>query len=110
VEPTFVSLRRAGISDPKLVIGNQSHPSVSAPGVALSDAEVKVLHQRRIRDEYGSPVAIIDDRVANRAAIMKLIGPAMLGVAICIPGFTYDPASENDPLRLSTFQVFDHIV
>ncbi len=75
VEPSLVSLRNAGISDPKLVIGNDRHPSLFPPAAALSDAKVKVQHQLKIEELYGLPVAIIDDRAANRAAIIDAVNP-----------------------------------
>lgn len=110
VEPSLTVLQRAGISNPNLVIGNCRHPSLVAPEFSLSDAEVKVIHQQTITRTYGTPVAIIDDRVANRSAIMNAVGPGVLGLAICVPGFSYDPASARQPLRLSTFETFDQVV
>ncbi len=110
VEPTLTTLRRAGVQDPKLVIGNDRHSTLVLPDRALSDAQAKVHHQDTIRNLYGPPVAIIDDRVTNRTAIIEAIGPTILGVAACIPRFTYDIASAKEPFRLSTFEMFDHVL
>jgi hypothetical protein len=107
VQPSITSLRRAGISEPKLVIGNDRHPTLVPPDRALSDSQIKVLHQEAIRKGYGCPLAILDDRVANRAAVIGSIGPTMLGIAVCIPGFTFDPVADTEPLRISTFEMFD---
>ena len=109
VAPTLVCLRRAGIPEPKLVIGNDRHETLVPPERALSDAQAKVLHQQRIRN-FGTPVAIVDDRASNRAAIIEHVGVGVLGVAISIPGFTHDPATDNEALRISTFETFDTVL
>jgi hypothetical protein len=77
--------------------------------IALSDAAVKVLHQDKVA-KYGTPVAIIDDRLTNRTAVIGRVGAGVLGIAICIPGFTHDPASDREELRLSTFETFDCVL
>jgi hypothetical protein len=109
IEPTLVSLRRAGIAEPKLAIGNPRHASLVPAPMALSDAAVKALHQDKVA-EYGIPVAIVDDRVTNRTAVIGRSGAAVLGVATCIPGFTHDPASDREDLRISTFETFDCVL
>ena len=111
VEPSLKTLRRAGIPAPNLVIGNDRHPTlVERPELALSDAEMKVQHCRAIATQYGLPVAIIDDRPVNRAAVANSAGGELLEIAICIPGFTNDPINEETALRISTFELFDHVL
>ncbi len=111
IKPTVVSLRRAGIAAPNLVIGNPWHETLSsASGKVLSDAEIKAYHQQEIRKKYGIPVAIIDDRVKNREAVLAANRGSMLSIAIAIPDFTCDPVSANYPVRLSTFETFDTTV
>jgi hypothetical protein len=110
VQATLASLRRAGISKPNLVIGNDRHPTLVPSESALSDVQVKVLHQDAIRTTYGLPVAIIDDRMANRDAVIAANDPTMLGIGVCIPGFTYDPVSDSERHRISTFEMFDHVL
>lgn len=109
VDLTCQCLRRAGIDKPNVVIGNPHHEAlVSDPLNAISDAAAKVIHQDEIRRLHGRPVAVVDDRVGNRTAIIKALGdPLVLSVAICVPGFTCDAAAATVPLRLSTFETFD---
>jgi hypothetical protein len=109
IPATLATLRRAGIVEPKLVIGNDRHPSRVAADQALSDAQVKALHQDEVL-KFGAPVAIIDDRVTNRTAVINRAGTGVLGIAACIPGFTHDPASNGEVLRISTFETFDCVV
>jgi hypothetical protein len=109
IVPTIRSLKRAGIADPKLVIGNPRHPTLVAPEHALSDAAIKVIHQAEV-SKYGQPVAIVDDRISNREAVANHFGGHILKVAVCIPGFTHDPVNASDELRISTFETFDTVV
>jgi hypothetical protein len=106
-EPSIKALRRAGIKEPDLIIGNPWHETlVSEPTTAVSDARIKAWRQALIRKSYGEPVALIDDRHANRKSVAVAIGPGLLQVAAIIPGFTYDPVNAKEPLRLSTFDGF----
>jgi hypothetical protein len=110
VQPSLAVLQRAGIRDPKLVIGNERHPSRVPPELALSDAAIKAAHQVTVAKLYGTPVAIIDDRDSNRDAVISAVGPDVMGIAACIPGFTCDPVNAKTPLRLSTFESFDRVM
>jgi hypothetical protein len=111
VAPSLQTLRRAGIPAPNLLIGNDWHPTlVHPPERALSDAEIKVRHCHEITRQYGLPIAIIDDRPVNRAAVANSTDGELLEIAICIPGFTNDPVNEETALRISTFELFDHVL
>lgn len=110
--PSLVALKRAGISNPLLVIGNPWHETlVSDPLLAVSDSRIKAWHQQQVLRDFGQPIAIIDDRASNRAAVQNAVATAQgieaLGVAIAIPGFTGDPVTANESLRVSTFEHFD---
>lgn len=87
------ALEFGGVADPQLVIGQQGG----------SDQATKRLAQRRIRQRWGEPAVIIDDRVANRLAVQEVV-PDILMVPIRVPGFS----SEN-PQRggtgISTFEI-----
>lgn len=109
IPPTYKVLERAGVSDPQLVSGNPRHPTLVPAAEALSDAEIKAQHQRKVR-ALGNPVAILDDRIANRDAVMRENTAHMLSVAVAIPGFTHDPATDREPFRLSTFEGFDLVL
>jgi hypothetical protein len=109
------ALQRAGIANPTLLIGNPRHEENLCPGEkAWSDAEVKALCQGDIVRRYGIPVAVFDDRRANRDAviaanadILTVAGlPSVLGVGVAIPGFSYDPETEQVPYRVATFESF----
>lgn len=111
VEPSLESLRRAGIARPRLLIGNPWHETLVAPGQAtLSDAAVKAWRQATIVREMGTPIAVIDDRAANREAIVSSHSHPVASVAIAIPGFTADPVVLDAPLRLSTFEDFSRTI
>ena len=109
IPPTYKVLERAGVSDPQLVSGNPRIPTLVPAAEALSDAEIKAQHQRKVR-ALGNPVAILDDRIANRDAVMRENTAHMLSVAVAIPGFTHDPATDREPFRLSTFEGFDLVL
>ncbi|QTL47331.1 ribose-5-phosphate isomerase RpiA [Priestia aryabhattai] len=100
-EPTKEVLIRGGIKNPILVIGKPSHDGKGP----LSDAENKAMRQQEIREKYGTPIAIIDDRLENRVAVCKANSDIdMLSVGISISGFTYDEEITGIPIKLSTFQ------
>lgn len=97
-EPTREVLKQGGIRDFNLLIGNPQHDKVG-------DAESKALKQPEIRKKYGTPVAIIDDRLDNRNAVCTANpGIDMLGIGISIPDFTYDEEVTGVQLKLSTFK------
>ncbi len=114
VAPSISVLKRAGITDPILMIGNPRHPDlVSDVETQLSDSEIKQRRQTEIRSNHNYlPVAIFDDRKSNRDAVIaanaeidgEFTRPPMLGIAVAIPGFSYDPATASAPLRISTFE------
>lgn len=110
VGPSRTALERAGIVEPRLVIGNPAHPTLVGEAKAMSDAEVKAAHQEQVRGRHGTPVAVIDDRLANRRAVVNAGTPGVLSVAIAVPGFTYDAAMNDEALRLSTFETFDNVL
>jgi len=111
IPPSIHALRRAGIAQPALVIGNPWHETlVTDPAAAVSDSRIKAWHQQQICRDFGRPVAIFDDRATNRTAIQNALGGTPLGVAVAIPGFTCDTATESAPLRISTFEQFDDSV
>ena len=96
--PSREVLIRGGISNPVLLIGNPQHDKIS-------DAESKALKQEEIRKDYGTPVAIIDDRIDNRAAVCNANpGIDMLSIGISIPDFTYDEEVTGISLKISTFE------
>lgn len=96
--PSREILIRGGISNPVLLIGNPQHDKIS-------DAESKALKQEEIRKDYGTPVAIIDDRIDNRAAVCNANpGIDMLSIGISIPDFTYDEEVTGISLKISTFE------
>ncbi len=104
-EPSRQCLMRAGVPSPNLMIGNPDHSGVVPPGTKpLSDAEIKARRQPQIRAQYGQPVAVFDDRIANRQAIIAANDYPVLGVGIALPGFSYDAATDSVPLRVSTFE------
>ncbi len=110
---SLACLRRGGVVDPLLVIGNDRHESlVSDPAHAVSDAGAKVAHQARVQEKYGRPIAVVDDRMANRMAIVTALNDRydVLSIAVAVPGFTCDPAAAHEPLLLSSFESFDTIV
>lgn len=107
VQPSRECLRRAGIPEPRLVIGNPWHESLVPPGAPrLGDAELKAWRQAEIVSRFGQPLAILDDRPANRAAVAGALRHPILSIAVAIPGFTCDPTTGGAPHRLSTFESF----
>ncbi|UQA58369.1 hypothetical protein [Polyangium aurulentum] len=106
-EPSRIALRRAGVPEPNLLIGNPRHGDTVAAGQKpLSDAQIKALRQPEIREKYGTPVAVIDDRVANRQAVIDANDDPVLGVGIAIAGFSFDVATASAPARISSFEDF----
>jgi hypothetical protein len=107
IEPSLEALKRAGIPQPHLVLGNPWHETKSSSVTdVLSDSAVKSWRQEFIQKRYGTPVAIIDDRITNRTAVVQELAGPMLSIAIAIPGFTCDEESMDVPLRISTFERF----
>lgn len=113
IPASIAALQRAGIEAPHLVIGNHRHERNVLPGEEpWSDARVKAAQQEEIRSRWGVPVAVFDDRAANRAAViegnrefLEARGlPQVLGIAVAIPDFSHDPATDLAPERISTFE------
>ncbi len=99
-EPTRQVLINGGIENPILLIGIPPHEGEQNIG----DAEIKALRQKEIREKYGTPIAVIDDRLENRNAVCKANeGISMLSIGISIPGFTYDQEITSVPLKISNF-------
>ena len=74
IPPTRIALKRAGIAAPVLLIGNHLHEEnvvAAKDEVAWSDSEVKRRIQADVRERYGVPVAVFDDRQVNREAIIE---------------------------------------
>jgi len=92
-------LYRCGIPSERvhLVIGNENHDTVD-------DAANKVLQQPKIKVQYGEPVAVFDDRVANVDAIDKANDGKLVKVVVAIPGYS---AADVGPeyLVTSTFKL-----
>lgn len=109
-KPSRECLKRSGIRSPQLIIGNDNHETLVAPERAVSDSELKAARQPEILSRYGTPIAFIDDRRTNRNAVEDCLKKEIRSVAIAIPGFTYDPATPQAPLRLSTFEFEDTII
>ena len=74
---TVQTLKNGGIANPKVFMKPNS-------GFSGSSAEWKVVAANKIRDEWGEPIALIDETAVNRAT-MKAAFPDMMGVAISIP-------------------------
>lgn len=108
IEATYASLRRAGLKESiNLVIGNPGHDSSS--GEKISDAQAKVLMQKKIISEYGLPVAYIDDRIDNlekvAAAVLKQYGvKKFVPVISCVPGYSAAPTyKQHEVNAISNF-------
>lgn len=111
IEPSLACLRRAGIQEPKLLIGNPWHETlVLDRNRSLSDSALKAWRQAEVRRRWGCPVAIIDDRETNRLAVLAANEQPVESVGIAIPGFTVDPIIDQAPLRLSTFEDFSQTI
>lgn len=113
IAPSRAALQRAGIAAPSLLIGNPWHAENVRDGEAVwSDAQVKKIRQAEIRERYGVPVAVFDDRRTNREAVaaanaefLATAGlPPVLGVAVTIPGFSHDQETIRAAHRISTFE------
>jgi hypothetical protein len=81
-----------------LLIGN--------PG--FSDAGVKKARQEAIW-QLGDTVAVIDDRIRNRNAVIEGakaegVEGDIMSVAIAIPGFSFDPVALDQEFLISTFE------
>ena len=111
IAPSQEALRRAGLANPTLVIGNPWHETLVSPGgAALSDSALKAWRQADIVRDSGTVIAVIDDRSTNRAAIAACHPGPVASVAIAIPGFTVDEAIHEAELRLSTFEDFTRTI
>lgn len=94
-------LIRGGLEQPLLLIGNPDHDSETP----LSDAEIKAFRQKEIREKYGLPCVIIDDRLENRRAVCDANkGMDLISVGIALDGFTYDQEITGITHKISTFE------
>lgn len=101
IGPTREVMRRGGIDDVPLLIGNPHHDGKNP----VSDSEIKAIHQKEIREKYGVPAVFIDDRMSNRDAVIAAnSGIEMLSVGCAIPGFTFDQETAGIEWKLSTFE------
>lgn len=96
-EQSLRSLERAGLKDIQMLIGNSG----------FSDAGWKQHLQPQILERWGKTVAVVDDRIANRNAIIGALASAddVLSVGIAIPRFSADPVVSSNPNRISTFEL-----
>lgn len=95
-EQSIASLERAGLRDVQMLIGNSG----------FSDAGWKEHLQTQVLERWGKTVAVIDDRISNRNAMIgALASPEdVLSVGIAIPRFSADPVVSSNPNRISTFE------
>jgi len=101
--PSYLSLLKSGIPKERIhvyVAGNERGQK--------SDSYVKLQWQDEIIQKYGIPIAVIDDRKESREDVVNQLsaklGQPVLSVGIAVPGFTSDPTTNNEPLRISTFE------
>lgn len=101
IEPTREVMRRGGIGDVPLLIGNPRHDGQNP----VCDSEIKAIHQKEIREKYGVPAVFIDDRMSNRDAVIAANpGIEMMSVGCAIPGFTFDQETAGIVWKISTFE------
>lgn len=101
-EPTREVLRKGNLEHVPLLIGNPKHDGTDV----ISDSEIKALHQKEIREKYGTPAIFVDDRQENRNAVLNANpGIDMLDIGIAIPGFTYDQETTGVDLKLTTWNM-----
>ena len=99
-EPTRAVLKKGGLEDIPLFIGNPRHDGQNP----ISDSQIKALHQPEIREKYGVPAVFIDDRKDNRQAVCDANpGIKMLSVGCSIPGFTFDEETTGVEYAISDF-------
>ena len=100
IKPTKEVLKSGGLQDVPLLIGNPRHDGANP----VSDSEVKALHQSEIREKYGMPAVVIDDRKENRDAICEANPDSdMLSIGCSIPGYTYDEEIMGIEWKISDF-------
>lgn len=100
IEPTKYVLKKGGLEDIPLMIGNPRHDGENP----ISDSQIKALHQAEIREKYGMPAVIIDDRKENRDAVCEANPKCeMLSVGCSVSGFTYDEEISGISLGISDF-------
>jgi len=105
---SIASLRAAGIEHPILFQGAPPGATARPPaGVTWNrDQTVKAAQQEAIA-RIGRTIAVVDDRAANRDAIVEALGQAgaeVLSIAIAAPRFTADAKTKDTSLRISTFE------
>lgn len=100
IEPTKYVLKKGNLEDIPLMIGNPRHDGENP----ISDSQIKALHQAEIREKYGMPVVIIDDRKENRDAVCDANPKCeMLSVGCSVSGFTFDEEISGVPFGISNF-------
>lgn len=101
IAPTKKVLEKGGLGNLPLLIGNPRHDGENP----ISDSEVKALHQPEIREKYGVPAVVIDDRKENRDAICTANpNSKMLSVGCAISGFTFDEETTGVEWSISDFR------
>ena len=71
-----------------------------------SDSDTKAAAQAVIRQRYGEPVAILDDRATNRDAAVAALGPAgadVISIPVHLPGFSQELGAEDPRFAMATF-------
>jgi anthranilate phosphoribosyltransferase len=100
IEPTRYVLKKEGLEDVPLLIGNPGHDTENP----ISDSQIKALHQAEIKEKYGVPAVFIDDRKENRDAVCAANPECtMLSVGCAISGFTFDEETTGVSLGISSF-------
>lgn len=100
VEPTKYVLKKGKLKDVPLLIGNPRHDGENP----ISDSQIKALHQAEIREKYGMPAVIIDDRKENREAVCEANPECeMLSVGCSISGFSFDEETSGIEFAISNF-------
>lgn len=107
-EVVFVSNRPGGEAARQRSLATLTAQGVREPKLPLTpgggDAQAKQALQPIIAREYGTVVAVIDDRATNRAAILEAAPSQPMSVAVAAPRFSWTPDAERAPFRISTFE------
>jgi len=96
VQPTRTSLDQSGI--PK----NRIHLIIGNPG-KIEEGENKVRQQKEIREKYGEPIAVFDDKLDNLTHINAAFDGNLITVMWGIPGYSFPADLKNHPHVSSTF-------
>lgn len=113
-EVIFVSNRPGGETARQRSLTTLRDAGVENPIIPLSpgggDAEAKRQLQTLIREQYGEPVAVIDDRINNRNAVLEgNPGADVLSVAIAAPGLSWTDDVEGSRWKISSFEFLPNL-